>query len=208
MEGDDDDVIMVGDVESESDVEAESHDEYDDDADDNDDDDEEESEDDGEIDIEDEIVEQFTRTFHNGDYDQEFDTGLSIDEVYLPARPTQTLYNKPDNWRERNQIGLEKIKRQLQSCIEWVSHDTSFNLELIHNGPGIQLVDNEGPIVWHEPIFDEYWNQLETEIDLRKIDLRKQKEIISDIRDIHIENVEIKKVKKSNLSCYNGRIRL
>jgi hypothetical protein len=192
-DNDDDDEIMVGDVE------AESHDEYDDEEDDEEDDDEESEE--SWIDIEN--VETFIRTFHNGDYDQEFDTGLSIDRsVTLPVRPTQTLYNKPDNWRERNQIGLEKIKRQLQNCITSATDDQSFELELRHyrHGWGHQpLMDNEEPIVWHEPIFDEYWNQLEAEIDLRKIDLRKQKEIISDIRDIHIENVEIKKERLAAL---------
>jgi hypothetical protein len=31
------------------------------------------------------------------------------------TRPMQAFYNKPDNWRERNQIGLEKVKKQLQN---------------------------------------------------------------------------------------------
>jgi hypothetical protein len=43
-----------------------------------------------------------------------------------------------------------------------VSHGTSVRLQLIHNGSIFyQLVDNEEPIVWHEPILDEHWDQLE-----------------------------------------------
>jgi hypothetical protein len=163
-DNDDDDDIMVGDAE------AESHDEYDDEEEENDDEDEE-SED---IVIEDETVEIFTRTFHNGDYDQEFDTGLSIDQsVHLPVRPTQTLYNKPDDWRERNRIGLEIVKEQLQNYIDSAMNKKSFNLNLTHNGAE--------PIVWHEPVLDEYWNKLEANIDRVSF------------YDIHIENVEIKK---------------
>jgi hypothetical protein len=33
------------------------------------------------------------------------------------ARPTQASYNKPDNWVERNRIGLERVKQQLQDCL-------------------------------------------------------------------------------------------
>ena len=79
--------------------------------------------------IEDEIVEKFIRTFYIGNYDIEFDNALSYDRgVILPARPTQALYNKPDNWIERNRIGLEKMEGRLQSCIESVSHSQTFNL--------------------------------------------------------------------------------
>ena len=51
-----------------------------------------------------------------------------------------------------------------------------------------QLIDNEEPIVWHEPTLDEYWDQLETEIDRKK-----QQEIVTKIEHIKIENVEMKK---------------
>jgi hypothetical protein len=47
-------------------------------------------------------------------------------------------------------------------------------------------MDNEEPIVWHEPILDEYWNNLDAAIDRRK-----QQETGTDISGIHIENVEI-----------------
>jgi hypothetical protein len=199
MDSDDnDDEIMVGDVE------AESHDEYDDEEDDDeedddeeDDDDEEESDDD-EIDIDDEIVEQFTRTLHHGDYDQEFDNALNSDRsVTLPNQPTQASYNKPDNWRERNRIGLEKVRKQLQNYIDIAMDKKTFNLHLIHNshGWGDQLLmDNEEPIVWHESVLDEYWNQVEEEIDWRK-----QQGIVTDIRDINIVNVEMKKERLAAL---------
>jgi hypothetical protein len=49
-------------------------------------------------------------------------------------------------------------------------------------------MDNEEPIVWHEPILDEYWNQLETEIDRRK----QLDNVTTDIERIQIENVEMK----------------
>jgi hypothetical protein len=61
------------------------------------------------------VVEKFIRTFSNGDYDDEFDDKLNNDRgVTLPDRLTQASYNKPDNWRERNRIGLEKVKERLQ----------------------------------------------------------------------------------------------
>ena len=76
-------------------------------------------------------MEIFIRTFHNGDYDTELDNSFSIDRsenVTLPDRPThQASYKKPDNWAERNQIGLVKMKRRLQSYIDSVSHHTSLN---------------------------------------------------------------------------------
>jgi hypothetical protein len=46
----------------------------------------------------------------------------------------------------------------------------------------------EEPIVWHEPILDESWNQLEAAIDRYR-----QLKMGTDISCIHIENVEIKK---------------
>jgi hypothetical protein len=144
--------------------------------------------------IEDEInVEQFTRTFHNGDYDQEFDNELISDRAapLFNSRATQASYNKPDDWRERNRIGLESVRGQLQECIDSLSLDLSDRvyLQLKRNGSwGQQIImDNEEPIVWHEPILDENWNNLDAEIDRRK-----QKELITAISSIHIENVEIK----------------
>ena len=60
-------------------------------------------------------IETFIRTFHNCDYDAaEFDDKLSYDRsVTLMVRPTLRFYDKPENWRERNRIGLEKVKREL-----------------------------------------------------------------------------------------------
>ena len=87
-----------------------------DDSDDGDDDNES-SEGEDIVEVEDENnVEEFLRTFHNGEYDAEFDNALCLDRAgpLSNTRPTQASYNKPDNWRERNRIGLEKVKRQLQ----------------------------------------------------------------------------------------------
>jgi hypothetical protein len=112
----------------------------------------------------DEIVEQFMRTFHNGDYDQEFDNALSSDRsaVVPSTRPTQASYNKPDNWRERNRIGLEKVKEQIQECINSVMYNESGRvyLRLGSNTVWNRLVENEEPIVWHEPVLDDYWKNL------------------------------------------------
>jgi hypothetical protein len=42
-------------------------------------------------------------------------------------------------------------------------------------------MDNDEPIVWHEPILDCYWDVLEAEIDARK-----QQEIVTDIKHLAI----------------------
>jgi hypothetical protein len=62
--------------------------------------------------IDDTVVEKFIRTFHIGGYDVEFNNALSLDRdqfVNLPVRPAQASYTKPDDWRERNRIGLSKL---------------------------------------------------------------------------------------------------
>jgi hypothetical protein len=174
---------------------------------DGDSDDEEDRENDDEE--KDEIVEKFIHTFHNGDYDQEFDDALNSDRsVIPPARPTQASYNKPNNWRGRNQIGLEKVKEQLKDCIESMSHGISlpyhhhsFKLKLKHNGFGHHLMNNEEPIVWHETTLDEYWVQLEAEMIGGNLDC-------VDIAGIEIKNVEMKKERLATLVAIlsNGRV--
>jgi hypothetical protein len=187
------------DWENNSDEEMESEEEYDYDSGEGDDDDDSREYSNSDV-IDGEIVETFIRKFHTGGYDVELDNSLCYDRgVTLPVRPTQASYTKPDDWIERNRIGLEKIQVQLQSCIDWVSHDTSFNLELIHNGPGIQLMDNEEPIVWNEPILDEYWNQLDAKM--------KQLRNVRQIGHIKIMNVEMKKERLATLvTALSGQI--
>ena len=81
------------------------------------------------------------------------------------------------------------MKSQLNTCIRSLYQEESFVLELRHNSIGDQLMDNEEPIVWNEPILDRYWDVLEAEIDRRK-----QLDIVTeDICSIQIENVETKK---------------
>jgi hypothetical protein len=115
--GEDNDEEESGDNDSDEEIDDDDDDDnnYDDEDDSEDSEsDEEESDDDG---VEDKIfLEQFILTFHYGDYDAEIDDKLSLDRSpwHSPARPTQASYNKPDNWRERNRIGLEEVKRQLQ----------------------------------------------------------------------------------------------
>jgi hypothetical protein len=142
---------------------------HEDDDNDHEDSDEEESEDDDDSTSDGEIenMEKFIRTFHNGDFDSVFDNAFSFERkrnVTLadrPTRPTQASYDKPDNWVERNQIGLEKIRERLQNYIYMVSNVNCFNFDLKYNRPWEQLVDNEEPIVWHNAILDHYWDQLE-----------------------------------------------
>ena len=141
-----------------------NYDDDDEDDDDKDDEDEEDSESDENIGSDDKdiisSIEKFIRNFHNGDYNKELDDKLIHDQSVIPlAQHTQTSYNKPDNWVERNRIGLEKVKEQLETCTydlienrHTVSHYKSFECELTHNG----RMDNEAPIVWHEPILDRY----------------------------------------------------
>jgi hypothetical protein len=85
---------------------------------------------------------------------------------------------------------LEEVIQRLQSCIDSVTRDNSFNLELTHNVNSLwdQLMDNEGPIVWHEPILDEYWGRLEAEIDRRK----RLDNVTTVIERITIMNIEMK----------------
>jgi hypothetical protein len=166
-------------------------------SDDGDDDDDDEGE------VDDEIVEQFMCTFSNGDYDTEINNALICPNRsdIVPARPTQASYIKPDNWVERNRIGLKKVKRQLQDWIEAVSHGSSFGIYLNHNSGGYYhdtLMDNEEPIVWHESILHEYWDQLEEAVDEMKKKMR-QLDIAPDIQEVYIDNVEITKESMSKL---------
>jgi hypothetical protein len=154
-------------------------------------DDSEEDNDDDKVD--DGIMDKFFFTFSNGDYDAEFDNALSSDRRrFFPVRRSQASYIKPENWRERNRDGLEKVKRQLQNSVDSVSHDHDQNyyVHLTYNSPYIwgHLRDNDEQIVWHELVLNEYWDQLETEIDRRK-----QLGIVTNIEDISIENIEMKK---------------
>ena len=125
-------------------------------------------------------MEKFILTFSNGDYDDELDDYLIYDRVVtLPARPTQASYNKPDNWRERNRIGLERLKVKLEYCIRLAIQKSSLRLNLMHPNLG------QEPIVWHEQILDECWDQLEGALS--------GDELVTNIWGIQIENVEITK---------------
>jgi len=171
-DSDNDDDIRRGEIEHMDDL---GEDEGDKDESDNNDDDEVEDEEEEEEDEEDEeeeevsneSVHKFIQTFHTGDFDAKFDNALSSDRsaVVPNTWPTQASYNKPDNWRERNGIGLEKVKEQLQTCIDLAMHNGSLQLNFSNQD---QLMDNEEPIVWHEPILDEYWDQFKAEIDQKK----------------------------------------
>jgi hypothetical protein len=100
--------------EDEDDVNSEGDDMDDSSGEDNDD--EESGNDEDDDDEKMKNMEIFIRTFHNGNCDIEFEAALSTDRgVTLLVRPTQAAYNKPENWVERNRIGLEKVKEQLQT---------------------------------------------------------------------------------------------
>jgi hypothetical protein len=70
-------------------------------------------------------------------------------------------------------------------------HDESLQLKLFHNSYGHQLVDDEHPIVWHEPILDDYWDRIE-------IGARRLLDSVTEIC-IGIENVEMKKERLAAL---------
>ena len=175
------------DYNDDDDGDDDDEDDDDDDDDYNDDNDDESESVDSEEEVHDEIVHNFMHTFHNGDYDLEFDDALSYDQgIPLSALPTQASYNKPDNWREANRIGLEKLKEQLQTYINSVSRGTFSNLNLRHNSKFDvhELMDNEKPVVWHEPVLDRYWNHFSAAINRR---------LYTDIYGIQLENIEITK---------------
>jgi hypothetical protein len=181
------------------DEESTNADEYmssnDDDDDDESSDEESDDDDDDDEEIEDEILEAFMRTFHTGNYDNTIDKALSSDRgVTFTTRATQASYDKPDNWRERNRIGLDKVKAQLQTCIDSMRHVTSFSLSLEHNDVDEYIIGNNEPIVWHEPILDRLWEELKAAIDQRKNEIVNLK-----IRGIQIENVEMKKERLAAL---------
>jgi hypothetical protein len=150
----------------------------------------------GEIDIDN--VKKIIRTFHNDDCDVEFDDALSSDRSILQSttRATQWSYNKPDNWVERNSIGIEKVKRALLTCIDSMKNNARFKLDLNHIrvGRDQRLMNNEESIVWHEPILDRYWDVLEAEIDrMRQLDR------VADVKQIQIMNIEMKKERLAAL---------
>jgi hypothetical protein len=163
---------------------------------DDNDNDEEESGDDDNYDDEvakNQMLHGFIRTFHNGDHNAKFDDKLNLDRDGIgiwsgAARATQESYNKPDNWVERNRIGIEKVKEQLKKCIRSVKYGEKIELKVRHNIIGHQLLDNEEPIVWHEPNLDEYWNKLVKSISKKGC-----------ISSIIIENVEMKKERLAAL---------
>ena len=169
---------------------SDDNDNADDDNDDDDDNDLSLGSDNEEINYE--IVEKFIRTFHNGDLDDEIEAALSFDrEVHATCNFTGSSahaasYHKPNNWRERNRIGLVRVKEKLEDYINRASHGASFNLNLTHHNQfWHQLMDGEEPIVWHEQILDKCWDQLE--------DTLSGDELVTNICNIHVENVEMKK---------------
>jgi hypothetical protein len=200
---DDDESSHSDDINDWSDVEDEGDDGmvWDEDVDGDDEDDDDSSV----IDvIGDDIVGKFILTFSNGNYDAQFDDKLSADRgLVLPnTQPMQSSYMKPDNWVERNRIGLEKVKEQLETCTYSAMNEKNLDLHLIHNSHYYQLMDGEEPIVWHESVLDEYWNNFEA-----KIDGRKQQEIVTEIEGIEIKNIEMKKDRLAALVAIfcNGR---
>ena len=134
--------------EMDDDSSGEDGDDNDNDDDDDDDNDSSLGSDDEEINYE--VVETFIRNFHNGVLDDETEAALSFDRgvtTNFSGSVTQATYHKPDNWRERNRIGLERVKEQLEYCIRLAIQKHSFNLDLRHNRLWDELRDNEEPIV-------------------------------------------------------------
>ena len=115
---------------------------------------------DNDEDADDEIVETHIRTFNNGDdFDTKKDDGLICPDRrvyhYMLGPLLRLRIIKPDNWVERNRIGLERV-----TCIESAHRSTCLRLKHNINAPLDLLVGNEEPIVWHEPDIDQYWDKM------------------------------------------------
>jgi hypothetical protein len=80
-----------------------------------------------------------------------------------------------------------------------IKHGEGFNLYLTHNQHRQQPMDGEEPIVWHEQILDEGWDQLEDALSGDKL--------VTNICDIHVENVEMTKERLAALVAilHSGR---
>ena len=76
-------------------------------------------------------------------------------------------------------------EERAEYCIRKVTNQQSFQLKLTHNGYGHQLMDNEEPIVWHEPILDDCWAVLNGQMRLM--------DSVTKVKGIDIENLEMKK---------------
>ena len=128
--------------------------------------------------MKDEIVDKFIRNFHNGNYDVELDDKLSSDRgTIIAAYSTQASYDNDDNWQERNEIGLEFIMETRMPY--WIDELGWGGCLCLQHEPNN---NNEEPIVWHEPILDEYWEQIEEEIARKK-----QLGIVTEIGNIRID---------------------
>ena len=86
---------------------------------------------------------------------------------------------------------------RLQTCIRKVTnHNKSFELELIGNVRWDQRMDNEAPIVWHEPILDRYCR-----IDLDRNHLNDDDALLISQAPKRNTNLKTLSLHTNNLTC-------
>jgi len=108
-----------------------------------------------------EKLKQFMLSFCKGYYDDDIEEALGRSADHrLPTTihaECIDLYRKPADWMERNAIGLENVKAQLQEHTRSAEDGGEFNLYLNHN---LTSRIEEEPVVWHDPSIAPYWEQL------------------------------------------------
>ena len=132
-------------------------------------------------------------TFCKGNYDGEIESALGENPPRTATHPGGfDLYNKPADWMERNAIGLENVKLQLQERTRYgegrdgTRLPLHFNLEFSHNVQ--HAIEGGEPIVWHDPSIDQYWEQLTAALSCIPMNAPTLYR-----HGIHIENIEMQK---------------
>ena len=103
-----------------------------------------------------EELKQFMLTFSKDNYDNDIEDALSAYHSRIATTDEVIdLYNKPPDWMERNAIGLENLKKQLEKHTGSAMEGKQY-LFFDHGD------DHEEPVVWHDPSINPYWEQLTT----------------------------------------------
>ena len=132
-----------------------------------------------------EEMRKFICTFTRGNYEDKIENALGRGADRLlstTANAVIGLYNKPADWMERNAVGLENLKEQLQQCIRMAEDGKSFSIVLEQ----MQRYQSDAPVVWHDPSINPYWEKLTTACRNRTRESLR-------IDDISIVNVEMRK---------------
>ena len=101
-------------------------------------------------------------TFHEGNYDDDIEDTLrrgADDSRITTTREGINLYDKPADWMERNAIGLERIKTELDMHtirLMAARRGERTYFYLLHYSVGTEAE----PVVWHDPSIDPHWERL------------------------------------------------